>query len=307
MNDAIPDVSVAIVAYDAPGHLERCLSSVLNKTRDCSVEILVIDNGDGSCEAMVRACFPQVRVIPSEGNVGFGAGSNRAAAHARADMLLFLNPDTRLRDDAISQLLAFARSKPEAGAWSGRTLTEEGVFDGGNAIAVPSLLRILLREAGLGRLTAAHIPYVDETEPRRAAVLCGGFFMMRQAVWRALGGFDESFFLYCEETDLFVRLKAFGRDAWVCPGIDIVHDAGSGTRLSSGRILLKSTGEMHFLRKHWSPLAATLGGAMIWAGAAWRWAGGSLVSSVSGRGLALKNAYSAVATRPGRWFGGYRR
>lgn len=303
---AQPEVSVAIVAYDAPDHLDRCLASIFAETRGCRVEVLVIDNGDGRCEALVRLRFPQVRIVPSEGNIGFGAGCNRAAALARADRLLFLNPDTRLRDDAISNLLAFARSKPEAGAWSGRTVTETGAFDGGNAIAVPSLGWLFLREVGLGRLTGRRIPYEQETAPRRADVLCGGFFMILSETWRELGGFDESFFLYCEETDLFVRLKALGREAWVVPGVDIVHDAGSGTRLSSGRLLLKSTGEMHFLRKHWSPPAAWIGGLLIWAGAALRYGSGLLLSGISGKGAVLRTAYSDVACQPARWFGGYR-
>lgn len=300
------DVSVAIVAYNAPDHLERCLGSAFAETKGCAIEVLVIDNGDGRCEALARTRFPQVRIVPSEGNIGFGAGCNRLAALARADMLLFLNPDTRLRDDAIAKLLDFARSKPEAGAWGGRTITERGEFDGGNAIAIPTLGGILLREAGLAGLARKRIDYGRETAPRKADVLCGGFFMISRAVWARLGGFDESFFLYGEDTDLFVRLKALGLEAWVMPGVDIVHDVGSGDLLSPGRILLKSTGEMHFLRKHRGRLGAGIGGGLIWISAARRYALGLLISGLSDKGRRARQAYAQVVRRPATWYGGYR-
>ena len=303
---ANPEVTIAIVAYNAPGHLERCLASIIARTKGCRYEIRVIDNGDGRCEALVRERFPQVVVIPSEGNIGFGAGCNRVAAGARAEHILFLNPDTRLQDDAITRLLAFARAKPEAGAWGGRTVTERGEFDGGNRITPPSLGGLLLRGVGLTTLGMPRLALEAEHLPRPAPVLCGGLFMMARETWRRLGGFDESFFLYCEETDLFVRLRATGREAWVDPAVTIVHDAGSGQRLSPARLIYRSQGEMHFLRKHKSPLAADIGGALIWAGAAWRYALGVLLKGFSAKARVLHDAYGEVARRPGRWFAGYR-
>ena len=302
---ANPEVSIAIVAYDAPGHLERCLASIVAQTRGCRYEIRVIDNGDGRCEALVRERFPQAVVVPSEGNIGFGAGCNRAAAGARAPHILFLNPDIRLLDDAISRLLAFARAKPEAGAWGGRTVTERGEFDGGNRIAPPSVKSLFFRGIGLTSLGMPRIAFDAEHRPRTAPVLCGGIFMMTRETWRQLGGFDESFFLYCEETDLFVRLQALGRQAWVHPAVTVVHDVGSGQQLSSARLTYRSQGEMHFLRKHWSPLKADLGGALIWTGAAWRYAGGALFSGISAKARKLRDAYGTIARRPSKWFGGY--
>lgn len=303
---AEPEVSVAVVAFNAPDHLERCLASIQAHTKACRYEVLAIDNGDGRCEALVRARFPGVVVVPSEGNIGFGAGCNRTAARAQGEYILFLNPDTRLADDAISRLLAFARSKPEAGAWGGRTVTERGEFDGGNLIAAPTLAGLVLRGIGLSRFGRPRIRFASETAPRRAEVLCGGFFLVARPVWEKLGGFDESFFLYCEEVDLFVRLRALGYEAWVTPEATIVHDVGSGSLLSPARMLYKSTGEMHYLRKHWGALAARAGGALIWASAARRYGAGLLMSAVSRKGRSVRQAYRPVVLHPRSWFGGYR-
>lgn len=302
-----PDVSILIVGYDSARHIGGCIGSIERLVAGSRHEIILIDNGDGSTEALVRAQFPGVRLVASEGNIGFGAGCNRVAAHARADRLLFLNPDTWLVDDAVSVLVAFSHARPDGGAWGGRTVSEAGEYDSGNAILLPSFSRLLIATLGLAGRFGPKPAFKTETEPSRAEVLCGGFFMMSRAVWDRLGGFDESFFLYSEEVDLFFRLRALGLEAWVTPRARIVHDVGSGGAKSPARIRYRTAGQMHFIRKYWSGPGIIAAGALIWLGAVVRYAAGLALGSRSDRFAALRDAFGPLAQNPGLWFYGYTR
>lgn len=302
-----PEVSILIVGYHSERHIVDCIGSLERWVTGCRYEIVLIDNGGGSTEAVVRRLFPQVVIVPGEGNIGFGAGCNRAAAHARADKLLFLNPDTKLTDDAVSALLAFSIERPGAGAWGGRTASDTGVFDGGNLILLPSFSRLLAATLGLSRFFGPRIAFNEETVPREAEVLCGGFFMMERGIWDQLGGFDESFFLYSEEVDLFFRLRAAGFAAWVTPAARIVHDVGSGGAQSPSRIRYRTAGQMHFIRKYWSAPGVVASGAVIWLGAAMRYAAGLALGRGRGRFRALRDAYGPLVRDPGLWFFGYTR
>ncbi|MFM9828073.1 MAG: glycosyltransferase family 2 protein [Sphingomonas sp.] len=304
---AAPAVSILIVGYNSAAHIVDCIGSIERWVTGCRYEIVLIDNGDGSTEAVVRAQFPSVLIVPSQGNIGFGAGCNRVAAQARADKLLFLNPDTKLTDDAVSALLAFSAERPGAGAWGGRTVSDAGVFDGGNLILLPSFSRLLVATLGLSRIFGPTIAFEAETAPSEVDVLCGGFFMMDRTIWARLGGFDESFFLYSEEVDLFFRLKAAGLQAWVTPAARIVHDVGSGGAQSPARIRYRTAGQMHFIRKYWSVPGMLVAGAVIWAGAAARYAAGLALGRTSGRFRALRDAYGPLVRNPGLWFFGYTR
>lgn len=299
-----PRLSVLVVAYQSRAFLETCIGSVIAHT-SAPIEILVIDNGTDGGGAAVTQRFAEVRAIASEGNIGFGAGNNRLAAAARAPYLLLLNPDTRVEDDAIDRLLAFATSRPDAVAWGGRTVSPAGHPDSGNHIVIPTLGALARLVLGDGSGMRAGGLADDAREPAPVDVLCGGFMMIRTDVWRAFGGFDETFFLYSEEVDLFVRLKAAGHVVLATPDSAIVHDVGSGEALSPTRTFYRTVGQMQFARKHWRGPSATVAAALIWTAAAQRFAYGLALGWRKPRAAAMRRAYEPIALRPSRWWLGY--
>jgi len=123
----IVDLSVIIVTYGAREVTFRCLESVARGTADIACEVIIIDNGSpGGMAAEIASRFPQFHVQSNLQNLGFALAGNIAGNLAHGAYLLFLNPDTVVPEDAFDRILAFARRRPEAGIWGGRTLFADG-------------------------------------------------------------------------------------------------------------------------------------------------------------------------------------
>ena len=120
-------LAIVIVNYNTRDWLSQCLDSLYAQDIVEEVEIVVVDSAstDGSVE-MVRRDFPGCTLIASKENLGFGRGNNLGAAHSTAPVLLFLNPDTRVIDGALDELLFFMDGHPQYGAAGGRICDGDG-------------------------------------------------------------------------------------------------------------------------------------------------------------------------------------
>lgn len=301
---AAPQVSVLIVAYNSMPYIARCLSSVFAAAQGIAVEVLLIDNGDDGTASHVGASFPHVVVVPSRGNIGFGAGNNELARHARAPVLLLLNPDMVLSPDAITHLLALSGEKSDAAAWGGVTLDHTGKADASNHLRFPRLQTLARRLLFLGD-RAANPNHSIGSQVSEIEVIMGGFAMIPRTVWQEIGGFDESFFLYCEESDWFVRAHHAGRKAWRTPLATSTHFAGSGNSLSPSRMLYQASGLSHFMHKHWSWPKAWAGVLLWWLVACERYGLGCIAGRFWPAAGQIGEAYRLVALHPQRWMKGY--
>jgi GT2 family glycosyltransferase len=296
-------VSVLIVAYNSLPLLAHCLASVPTACTSQGFEILLIDNGDGSCAAYAAEHYPEVRVVPSRGNIGFAAGNNVLAAEARGRYLLLLNPDMILFPAAIDALLDGAAAHPEASAWGGVTVDADGVPDSGNAVPVPSLAEFA--SAALGRSLQDKLPRDRLRHDGEVKVLMGGFVMIARKAWDAVGGFDERYFLYCEEVDLFHRLAAKGHRFWRIADARGQHLAGHGQGTSPMRTLYLAAGRAEFMRAHWSIPRRIAGLVLLWIAACERYVMGSLFGRWRPRLRARNEALRLLVRRPWLWMRGY--
>lgn len=299
-----PLVSILVVAYNSRGFIADCIGSVIENTAPGTYEILLVDNGKDNTAGFVAERFPGVRIIPSQGNIGFGRGNNLLAQHARGEFLLLLNPDTRLLDPAIDRLLAFARAHPGA-AWGGLATSPEGSLQSSNFLAIPTFWGILMEVIGPSAPTTNMKAFMQAPKAQRVDVLSGGFMLITRSVWEELGGFDPSFLLYSEEVDLFARLKALGGEVWLDPDTRIVHDVGSGEFFSPSRMRFAHIGRMHYARKHWKPLQASIIGLAYWLTTARRWLVSALMSPVSASHRSRRRAFTPLLVNPGTWWSGY--
>ncbi len=103
---APPEVSVLVVGYKSLCYIERCLRGAITSAQGHHFEFLFIDCSDDGSETLVRKQFPQVRVLPYQGNLGFGRGNNVLAAVAYGKRMLLLNPDAFARRDELSMTRA---------------------------------------------------------------------------------------------------------------------------------------------------------------------------------------------------------
>ena len=114
---------------------------------------------------------------------------------------------------------------------------------------------VLLTAIGLTKLRGGALPY-RAVAPQRVPVVSGAFLLIRNDVWRQVGGFDERFFMYAEEVDLCARVMQLGYEIWCDPTIIMIHDAGSGAPESASRRCNLLRGNATFMRKHHGPIAA---------------------------------------------------
>src|ERR1041384_535115 len=124
MND--PKLSIIIVNWNTRDITRDCLRSVREHVSGIAYEIIVVDNAssDGSVE-MIRAEFPDVRLIANDANLGFGRANNQAMRVARGELFFLLNSDTVIFDDAIQQLVKFITDDPAIGIAGCKLLFED--------------------------------------------------------------------------------------------------------------------------------------------------------------------------------------
>ena len=137
-----PVVSVLIVSFNSRDVTLACIDSVEKEAANVSLETIVVDNasGDGSAEA-IASQHPSVQLHALHENLGFAKGNNYAAARARGEFLLLLNPDTLVHPEAIAASVEFARQKPDAAVVGCRTLNADGTIQQ-NCFLPPSLANV---------------------------------------------------------------------------------------------------------------------------------------------------------------------
>jgi GT2 family glycosyltransferase len=209
--------SIIIVAYNAQAYLEKCLSSVL-ETSGARCEVILVDNAssDGSAEVAAQK-FPHIRVIRNENNLGFGQGNNLGAQGATGQYLVFLNPDTLVEPGWLEALITALEDNPRAGLVTSKILLlndPERINTCGNAIHLTGLT------------VCRGLRQSKDTFNQRESVaaVSGAAFAIRRELFEQLGGFDEDFFLYMEDTDLSWRARLAGWDCLYVPESMVLHD-----------------------------------------------------------------------------------
>jgi len=241
------NVTVIIVNWNSGTMLRNCLGPLQRKFGGgLQVKTIVVDNHskDGSPDLVERE-FPNVRLIRTGKNLGFGRGNNVAQPHTAPGYVLFLNPDTELQDGAIESMVKFLESHPETGAIGCQMIFPSGEVADQNLQWFPYPLTEFIRHAflteGLVRSLAGILPWNDPTHSGYVQKLYGGCFLARTAVLDKTGWFDERFFMYGEDVDLSRRIREAGWQLYYSTDARLMHEAGGTTeKAGSGFSILMS-------------------------------------------------------------------
>jgi GT2 family glycosyltransferase len=209
--------SIILVNYNGGQQVLECLRS-LQAEREEGREIIVVDNAslDGS-PRRIQEAFPHVKLIRSAANLGFGGGSNLGARYAGGHYLAFLNPDTLVEPGWLEALRRALEANPETGMATACILLRgrQGVINTcGNDVHLSGLT--LCR--GMGQPRQAY------ASPAEVGAVSGAAFLVRRELFEELGGFDASFFLYMEDTDLSLRVRLAGWRIVYVPQAVVHHD-----------------------------------------------------------------------------------
>ncbi len=269
--DIPPRLSIIVVSYNTRELTLEALRSAIRETRNTPFELLVVDNhsSDGSAEAIAQA-FPQARLFALQENLGFAAANNLAAASARGERLLLLNPDTVTLDAAIDRLMAFADAHPEAQIWGGRTLFGDRRLNPTSSwrhmnlwslFSYALLLTALFKRSELFDYEG-YGGWQHDRE-RQVDIVSGCFFLLPRTLWERLGGFDPTFYMYAEEADLCLRALPLGARPMETPTATIIHYGGQSEAHLHGMFIKLFAAKVTLMRHHWSPPAQRLGVALL--------------------------------------------
>lgn len=235
------DVTVITVAYHSLAVLPA-----LARSLPPDVRLVVVDNGGEA--GLAEWTFAQgARLITAQGNIGFGRACNLGAEGGTTGFLLFLNPDARLAPGSLDALLEAAGRHPQAVAFGPLLQGADGV---------PGCKRVSAL-APLDRVAA--VPKTDTVVP----VLSGAALLVRRQAFAAVGGFDPGLFLYFEDDDLSLRLRATCGPLILVPAAKVLHQPGQSSPASAalswqrGYHLTRSY--IHAARKHRLPLPLAMG------------------------------------------------
>lgn len=252
-------LSVIIVNYNVKFFLRQCLNSVVKAMQDIEGEIIVIDNNsaDGSC-AMVKAHFPQVKLIENKENTGFSRANNQGKQVAGGEYILLLNPDTVVEEHTFRTCLSFMDSNPDAGASGVRMIDGKGRFLPESKRGLPTPRVAFYKMSGLGRLfprspvfNSYYLGHLSEKQNHPVEILTGAFMFIRREALNKAGWLDETFFMYGEDIDLSYRILKSGYRNYYLADTTILHYKGESTRKGSLNYVLHFyKAMMIFARKH---------------------------------------------------------
>jgi hypothetical protein len=254
-----PLVDVVVVSYRSRSELRGCVEPLAGRA---SLQVVVVDNAsdDGSLEVIEdlkvsRLALPENRGFAGACNAGWHDGSS--------PYVLFLNPDARIDEESVLRLAALLDADPQVAIAAPKIVTEDGSLDLSQR-RFPRLRSTYAHALFLHRLFP-HAAWASELvrdpsayeRPGSPEWASGACLLVRRGVLEQLGGWDDGFFMYCEDKDLCRRARDAGYDVRYEPAAVARHAGGaSAPRPSLAHVLAQS--RVRYARKHRGRLAAEL-------------------------------------------------
>jgi GT2 family glycosyltransferase len=240
------DIAVVIVTYKCAALTIESLQSVAAERSVAGLHIraIVVDNASGDAPSIAEAIESNgwrswVILVTAPKNGGFAYGNNLGIARAYEDSVpsyvYLLNPDAQIRAGAIRSLVRFLETHPDVGI-AGSSFENLDGSDWPIAFHFPSLMSELLQGMELGPLMRLFKRWTVAQEmtkvPQPIDWICGASMLIRPAALASIGGMDQNYFLYFEETDFCYRAKKAGFPTWYVPESRVMHIRGQSTTVT---------------------------------------------------------------------------
>jgi hypothetical protein len=245
-----PLISIIVLNWNGANIFPACLDS-LARIEYRPVEVLFVDNGSTDDSLRLAAGFPNIKIIDNKANLGYAAGNNRAMQFIGSDSkyVCFLNNDVEVTPAWLNEAIRHLENIPRVGAIACRNMNyfNHELIDGlYHYIRSPF---ISLRRFGHG------LPYLDNplyNEPGYVASALGASAIYRTALFKSLGGFDESFFAYYEDSDLCMRINNSGNRCLYVPETLVYHkDRASFKKQTNDSFYYSERNKLFFIRKNY--------------------------------------------------------
>jgi GT2 family glycosyltransferase len=248
------DVSILIVNYNTISFLIDAIDSIFEKTEGIKFEIIVIDNNskDNSEKILAEKYGDKIIYLGLHENIGFGRANNEGSKIAKGRNLFFLNPDTKLINNAVKKLSDYMDNNPDVGCCGGNLLNENEKPTISFRRIFPSLfeeINIRLLSIPEKVLFGKNLIYNYSIKPIKVSFILGADLMIRKELFNAISGFDSDFFLFYEEIELQYRIKKLNYLIINVPYAKIVHLEGKSSSNNFDRLIKQLNSKTIFLKK----------------------------------------------------------
>ena len=257
------DVSIIMVNWNAGKYLEDTINSLREKTQDISYEIILIDNNSDRNEEsylFLDKMLEQenVTVIKSEENLGFAKANNIGMEIAKGRNFLILNPDVISHNNVIKILSDYLDNNETVGMVGPKVLNPNGSFQQPCLRGKPYPKDTLFHLIGLAKafpkceaLNGYALWHLNRDEINECGALSGCCMMLKKSLFDVIGGMDEQFFMYQEETDWGLRTAKAGKKTVYNPNAVVTHVGGVTTKAVQVKaIWIFTQSMMKFFKKH---------------------------------------------------------
>lgn len=223
-------LSIVVLNYKMRGLVKNCLKAIYESELRDDYEVIVVDNAshDG-VEKLLAEKYPTARLIKSEKNLGMGGGNNLGIEVARGDYILILNPDIFVFPNTLARLLDFMEKDKKIGLLSPKLLNPDKSLQytcyRKHNFLTPIFRRTVLGKFNFARRDIDRFLMKDWTHDRPASVdwIQGSCVLSSKEVLTKVGGFDDNFFMYFEDTDLCRRIQEAGYKTVYLPEVEVIH------------------------------------------------------------------------------------
>ncbi len=235
------DISIIIVNYNVKEFVLNLISSIEKSSKNLAVEVIIVDNAssDGSVE-LIRNRFPNVKLIVNSENIGFGKANNQGIEIAKGKFILFLNPDTVLKEDTLHKMVDFLNSNPKIGMATCKVLNPDGSLQLACRRSYPTPWVSFTKIAGLSKIfpkskifAQYNLTYLPENATYEVDAISGSFMFLKREILDKVKGFDSDFFMYGEDLDLCYRVRENGYKIFYFYETEIIHYKGESTKRSN--------------------------------------------------------------------------
>lgn len=242
---SVPWISISVVSHGQGDLVDALLRDLARLPEPGRFELLLTRNLPEPLPAGASNLpFPLV-LIDNVSPKGFGSNHNAALARARGAAFCVANPDLRIPGDPFPPLLRALRCD-DVGLVGPRVRASDGAEED-SIRRFPTVPGLLKRALGLDD---GRIPLPQGDDPVSVDWVAGMFMLARAEAFRAVGGFDESYFLYYEDVDLCVRLWRQGWRVAACPAAEVIHDARRDSHRNLRYLSWHLASLLRFQRKH---------------------------------------------------------
>lgn len=256
------DISIIIVNLNTSQLLQECLSSIYACTKEVTFEVIVVDNHSSDDSVpMLKARFPQVRLIENTTNNRYAIANNQGLAIAQGTYVLYLNSDILLHGNTLKELRQFLETHQDAAGVGGKLVYPDDRHQN-SCFRFPSALTLFYvfcfaRFYWKTPLTGTYASHTF-TSPQRVDFVVGACFMARRSLLIQCQGMDSDYYLYGEDSDLCYRMQQLSWHIYYDPTtIPIIHYGGASTDVLFGsnqqhKLLWGWKARFLFAQKHYT-------------------------------------------------------